>query len=247
MRRLLALALVMVAVAGCSNKEVRPERGASFNEEESFAKANEHLEKKEYDKARELFLDVRSRDVTGKYSPLAHLRMADSYYNEGEIEQAADEYGRFLEIYPEHRYAPYAQYQKGMVYFTQIADPERGAGAARKALEEFEELKTLYPRNPYKDTVDMRIAKCRDTIASYEFLVGEFYFKKKSYPGAIARLSGILDQYPDFRKEPQVLYMTAFSYNALGEKDKAALYLKMLTAKYPEDALCKKAEKEFGK
>lgn len=236
-----------LAIAGCSKKQAVRQDYRSFNVEEAFTKANAHLEKKEYDNARELLLEIKSRDASGQYAPLAQLRMADTFLRQEEVDSAIDEYEKFLDLHPENKYASYAQYQIAMIYYGQITDTERGYGAAQRALDEFEKLMELYPRNPYKGAVEMRMEKCIDTLAGYEFMVGEFYFNQKAYPGALARLETIIEKYPDYRKLPQVLYMTAISYKAVGKREQAEHYLGLLSSKYPENALIKKAQKELGK
>jgi outer membrane protein assembly factor BamD len=239
------LFILLSLTASCSSKkEVRPE--GEFNAEKSFAMANDLIEKKEYDNARKLLVEVKNRDLTKTYAPLAQLKIADSYAKEEETDLAVEEYRRFLEIYPDHRNASYAQYQIAMIYFSQIESAERGYGAAAKALEEFEKLKRLFPRNPYKDIVEMRIEKCRNTIADYEFLVGEFYFKKGAYNAALNRFKGLLSKYPDYKKEAVVLYHLALCFKNIGEKDKALEYLNMLVGKYPNDPLVKNATKEIA-
>ena len=243
MRKLLIIMMLLI-LAACSKDKGLISDGP-FDAEKSFEKANKYLEEKDYERARELFLEVKSRDRSGKYAPLAQLRYADSYFNEGEIDPAIEQYGKFLDSNPDHKYAPYAQYQIAMVHFNQIAGVERGSGAAKKALHEFEELKRLYPRNPYKSTVDIKTAKCKDVIAGYEFMVGEFYFKKKAYSGAMGRFESILKDFPDYRKEPEVLYMAAVSANGLNNKEQARRYLDLLSSKYPESPYLKEAQKEI--
>jgi len=85
---------------------------------------------------------------------------------------------KFIEIYPESTYAPYAQYSIAMAYFRQIDGAERGAGTAQKALEEFLKLEKIYPRHPYKEILPLRIQKCRNIIAEGELIIGKFYYKK---------------------------------------------------------------------
>ena len=245
MRKLLLITMLLILASCSKDKVLKPD--AAFDAEKTFEKANAYLEKKDYEQARDLFLEVKSRDRTGKYAPLAQLRYADSYFNDGDIEPAVEQYKKFLDSNPDHKYAPYAQYQIAMAYFNQVAGVERGSGAAKKALKEFEELKRLYPRNPYKSTVEIKVAKCKDVIAGYEFIVGEFYFKKKAYEGAIGRLEGILREFPDYRKEPQVLYMAAVSYNGLNNKEEARRCLGLLSSKYPESPYLKEAQKEIKK
>lgn len=229
----------------CSGKTaVKPPQ--KFDPEKTFASANEQLEKKEYEQARAAFLEVKNRDLTKKYAPLSQLKIADSYIKEEEFELAVSEYQKFLEAYPDHQYASYAQYQIAMVYFNQVESPDRGYGGAAKALEEFEKLKRMFPRNPYKDVIDLKIEQSRNTIAEYEYLVGEFYYKKDSYKAAIGRFEELLKRFPDYKGEAGALFLTGISYKKLGQKDKASDFLTRLIEKYPNNKLAKDAKKELA-
>jgi len=236
--------VILVCVACSSKKEVKPDE--TFDPEKSLARASDLIENKEYEDARRILLEVKNRDLTKKYSPLAQLKIADSYVREEDYDLAAEEYKRFLEMYPDHKDAPYAQYQIAMTYFVQIESPERGYGAAVKALEEFEKLKRMFPRNPYREVIELRIDKCKTTMADYEFTVAEFYFNKGSYQSALGRYKQVLTKFPDYKREPTVLYQLALSYKKLGDKDKTAEYLNRLIAKYPDDKLAKQAQKELS-
>jgi outer membrane protein assembly factor BamD len=246
MRRLYFFFLILtVLTASCSGKQaVKPPE--KYDVEMSFEKANAQLEKKNYEEARAAFLEVKNRDLSRKFAPLAQLKIADSYTQEDEPERAVAEYQRFLETYPDHQYASYAQYQIAMVYFNQIESPERGYSGAVKALAEFEKLKKMFPRNPYKDIIDLKIEKCRNTIAEYEYLVGAFYYKKGSYMAAIGRFEGLLKNYPEYRGEPEVLFYGGMSYKKLGQREKASEYFTRLIEKHPNNKLVKDAKKELS-
>lgn len=243
----LFLIFLILLVVSCSSKKqaVKPEE--TYDPEKAFAKANEQLEKKYYEEARADFFEIKNRDLTKKFAPLAQLKIADSYVKEEEPELAVAEYRRFLEDYPDHKYAVYAQYQIASIYFDQIEGPERGYSGAAKALEEFERLKKMFPRNPYKEIIDIKIEKCRSTIADYEFLVGEFYYKKGSFNAAINRFEGLLKYFPDYSREAEVLFFTGMSYKNIGEKDKASEYLNGLIEKYPNNKLTSDAKKELAR
>ena len=239
-----ALLLLVFLVFSCSKKEVRTDE--PFDAEKSLARGTELMEKKEYEEARKVLLEVKNRDLSKKYAPLAQLKIADSYIKEEEYETGVEEYRRFLEIYPDHQNASYAQYQIAMAYFVQIESPERGYGAAAKALAEFEKLKRMFPRNPYREMIELRIEKCRNTMADYEFLVAEFYFRKGSCHAAVGRLQQLLTKFPDYRREPVVLFRAAHCYKKLGNRDKALEYYNRLLEKYPGDNVIKEAKKEFA-
>lgn len=236
---------MLFALVACAKKPaVQPAQ--KFDAEASFATANDLLEKKEFEKARSLFLEVKNRDRTKEFAPLAHLKIADSYVREEEPELAIAEYRKFLETYPDHPYASYAQYQIAMVYFNQIESPDRGYGGAAKALEEFEKLKATYPRNPYREAVDIKIEKCKNTIAEHEFIVGMFYFKKGSYGAAAGRFEGLLAKYPGYQKTPEVLFYTGISYKNRGMADRASEYLTKVVERYPSHPLAKEAARELS-
>lgn len=237
--------ILLLALFSCSGKSA-VKREESFDPEKAFEKANKELEKKYYEEARAAFQEVKSRDTSRKFAPLAQLKIADSYVQEGEPDLAIGEYRKFLEEYPEHKYAVYAQYQIASIYFDQIEGPERGYSGAAKALEEFEKFKKMFPRNPYKDVVELKIEKCKNVIADYNFLVGEYYYKKGSFNASINRFEELLNTYPEYKREAEALFYLAMAYKNLGQKDKALEYLNRLTEKYPNNKLTSDAKKEIS-
>jgi outer membrane protein assembly factor BamD len=130
-----------------------------------------------------------------------------------------------------------------MAYYSQIESPDRGTGAAKSALIEFKRLKQLYPRNPYRDIVELRIEKAENTIADGDFMIGEFYFKKESYKAAIDRLESLLTKYSDYKRADQTLLIIGKSYKALKINDKAKEVFNRLIEKYPASAAAKEATK----
>lgn len=238
------VALVCVSSACSSKSVVKPVE--EFDAERSFTRANKLIDDKEYTEARAALLEIKNRDLTKKFAPLAQLRIADSHVREEEPELAVAEYRKFLEMYPDHRHAAYAQYQIAMVYFNQIESPERGYGGAAKALAEFEKLKNDFPRNPYRDLVDLRVEKCRNTMAEYELMVGAFYMKKGTYAAAIDRFEGLLKSYPDYKKQERVLLSLGIAYKKSGMKEKAAATLNKLVDTFPTFPEAADAKKELA-
>ncbi|MEJ2184035.1 MAG: outer membrane protein assembly factor BamD [Nitrospirota bacterium] len=245
MKRPLLLVLAILLLAGCS-KAVKPETPPPYDVAKDFEEANHLLSKKNYDEARSHFEDVKRRDTEMKYAPLAQLRIADSYVEEEEPELAVDEYQQFLDSYPSHKYAAYAQYQIGMAYYTQIKGPARGFGAAVRALGAFESLNRIYPRNPYRESVKFKIDRCRQVIADHEYMVGDFYYRQSAYSGAIGRLESLLRDFPAYNKAPEVLYRLAVSHKHLGEDQKAEQDLEMLKKRFPGHELIKKTEEALA-
>lgn len=241
------LAGLVVAAAlllqGCGGGGKGTKGEEAFAPEKQFARADKLLDDKDYEEARKLLLEVKNRDTTKKYAPMAQLKIADSYIREKEPDLGIEEYRRFLELYPDNQYASYAQYQIAMAYFSQIEAADRGSGAAKKALREFQRLKELYPRNPYREAVELRIEKAQNIIAEGEFLAGEFYFKKEAYQAAIGRFEGLLKQFPEYKRADETLLLLGKSYRAVKMSDKAREAFQALITKYPSSRFVSEAKK----
>lgn len=234
------------ALLSCGGeKAVKKEEG--FNPERYLSRAERLIDEREYEEARKLLLEVKNRETAKKYAPHAQLKIAESYVKEGNIDIGIEEYRKFLELYPDNQYASYAQYQIGMAYFSQIGSPDKGSGAAQKALGEFLRLKELYPRNPYREVLELRIEKSRNIIAGGEFIIGEFYYKKNSYHAAINRLEGLLQQFPDYKRGDEAMLLLAKSYKAAGMTEKARETFNRLIETYPSSRLTSEAKKEIGR
>jgi len=243
---------MLVFTASCGKKstkgKARPKiTTGSFDMDQAFKKANALINKKQYDEARRELELIKGRDTEMKYAPLAHLRVADTYILQKEYDPAIDEYRKFIEFYPNHKYASYAQFQIGLIYFDQIEDAERGSDAARRALEEFNKLNDLYPRNPYRETLVYYIDKCRSILSEHGMVVANFYFKKKAYEAAVNRYLEVLDEFPDFKGKDQAYYHLSLSYAHLGQAEKANRYLELLKTEFPDSKLAKNAEKEVAR
>ena len=234
-------ALLLSLVFACASAQKKEE---PFEPEKWLERADKLIEKGEFQEARNLLLEVKNRDTTTNYGPKAQLKIAESYIKEEEPELAIEEYRKFIREFPDHSYAPYAQYQIANLYFQDVKGPERGAGEARKALEEFERLKKLYPRNPYREIIDIKIEKCRDVMAAYELMVGKFYFKKDSFRAAKGRLEGLRKNFPNYKDMPEVLYLLWKSYLGLKENDNAESAYRELISRYPQSKEALKAKKE---
>ena len=236
------LIIVLSAVLnGCGGKEVKKDE--DFDPEKFLAKAIKLIDENDYEGARKVLLEVKNRDITKKYAPLAQLRIADSYIKDSDPDHGIEEYRKFIELYPDNAQTSYAQYQIAMAYFSQIGGADRGLTAAQKAQQEFIRLKELYPRNPYRDIIELRVQKCRNIIAEGEFIVGEYYYKKESYKPAISRLERLLKLYPDYEGADEAFLLLGKSYSAMKMKDKAVEAFKTLIEKYPASRFAKEARK----
>ena len=241
--RYLVYLILLLSFVACAADKTAIRDEPLFIPEESFKKANELIQNKNYVEARELLETIKVKDASQKYAPLARLRIADTYFNEESFDEAVIEYESFLDVYSDHQYASYAQYKLAMCFFQRIKSVDIGYSWAKRALREFEKLQQRYPRNPYMDILDTRIMACMNILAEYEYYVGNFYYKKGSYNAAIGRFNGMLKDYPHSVRVPEALYYTGLSYEQLGQGDEAIHSLTALIDRFPATELSIDAKK----
>ncbi|NTU43212.1 MAG: outer membrane protein assembly factor BamD [Nitrospirales bacterium] len=229
---------------GCGGKAVVKDEGP-FDPEKAMSRAEKLIADKEYDEARRILVEVKNREESKKYAAQAQLKIADSHVQEGDPEVGIEDYRKFLELYPDSQYASFAQYQIAMAYFGQIEAPDRGSGAAEKALREFLVLKERYPRNPYREILDLRIEKCRNVMADGEFIVGAFYYKKGSYQSAIDRWEGLLGKFPVYKRADETLLLIGKAYKNLNMGDKARDAFRKLIESFPSSPFVSEAKKQL--
>ncbi len=225
--------IMFLFVLSCSTDKTAMKEDPLFVPEESFNKANELIKEKKFEEARGVLETIKTKDTSQNYAILARLRIADTYFEDESYDEAVVEYESFLDLYPHHKYASYAQYRLAICFFERIKTVDIGYSWAKRALDEFEKLQIRYPRNPYMDIIDNRIKECLNILAEYEFYVGNFYYKKGSYNAAIGRFKGMVQNYPETSKVPEALYYTGLSYEKLGQRDEAINNLTVLIEKYP--------------
>lgn len=244
-RKILLHFIIVLFIFGCSSNKTAIKDGP-FKPEESLKKANELIDRGDYDEAKAILEEVKAKDASQQYAALAKLRIADTYFEKESYEEAATEYETLLTADPYNKYASYAQYRLAMSYFKQIRTIDVSYSTAQKALKEFEKLQKNYPRNPYMDVTENRIKACQRMLAEYEFYVGSFYFKSGSYNAAAQRFNTLLKDYPDSKEEPETLYYLGLSYGKIGQTGQAIITLTTLTRKFPTSALSKEAQKQIA-
>ena len=157
----------------------------------------EQMEQEDYKAASATFQDLKDRYPYSKYAILAELKMADSYYLDGKYLQATEAYTEFEQLHPNNEAVPYVIYQLGMCYFQQIGGPERDQTPVVRAIQTFSRLRETYPESPYAARGSARITQAQNSLAGHEFMVGQFYFKQKSYKAALGRFVSLMRRYPD--------------------------------------------------
>ena len=92
------------------------------------------------------------------------------------------------------------------------------------------------------------LQECRDQLADAEFNVGRFYFKtRKHCRAAVARLKGVLENYPTYSHLDRVYFYLGQSHVLCGMPTEAMPYYQQLLDNYPESEHREEAEEVLSK
>lgn len=147
-------------------------------------------------------IDVTPAEVTDtppqvSYSAEVLLSRAEGYYRERRFAEAAETYGRFMELHATHPWASYALFREGMSNVHQIRTADRDPTFAQQARQAFENLIANYPDSPAVPDAREQLAWALDQLARHELGIARFYLRTGRPQAALARLEHLREAYPD--------------------------------------------------
>jgi len=239
---ILMIGVVFIVNPGCSKSS----KTSSWTDEELFQRAEKLFDKGKYTAALEDFKTLKEQFPKSKYLGKTQFYIGEIHFAKKAYEEAIAAYQNFINSYPAHSEVPKAQYQLAMCYYKQMTTPDRDQTNTRRAIEEFDKVRTKYPDSEYVQKAEEKIRKCQNRLAEHEFVVADFYRKEQAYKAAINRLKTILEEYPNTAVIDKTLFYLGMTYLKQGQKEEAELYLKRLIQNYPNNGYAEKAKKELS-
>jgi outer membrane protein assembly factor BamD len=91
-----------------------------------------------------------------------------------------------------------------------------------------------YPKSKNAKEAKKMLQKTINYLASYQFYVGNFYFKREKYNGAIRRFQSVIQEHPDSSFVKESMYKIIISYIKLEDGVNARKYNDLFAQKYPK-------------
>lgn len=176
----------------------------------------------DYDEAADMFQQLKDRYPYSRLAVLADLRVGDAYFKAERHDEAILAYEDFVQLHPTNEAVPYALYQIGMVYRTQMLTPDRDPTFSAKAVASFHRLITAYPTSEWAIKARPRMAEAQRNLAAHDMSVGTFYFNTKRYKAAASRFKKVLEKYPDVGLYEEAMEYLRQCQAALEKSDKDA-------------------------
>jgi outer membrane protein assembly factor BamD len=240
----------LLALSGCSsldiNTEPLPDPEDNWPVEQLYSEAKKAMDQDDYETALKYYRDLEARFPFGDFAQQALIDSAYAHYKSDDPENAIATIDRFIRVYPQNPNMDYAIYLRGLINFTRDVgivekyiprdESQRDPGAAKFALQDFNNLISRYPKSQYSEDASQRIVYLRNRLARYEVNVAHFYMRRASYIAALNRGKYVIENYQRTPAMPDALLIVAKAYKVLELNDLAEDTLRVLETNYPNYA-----------
>ena len=220
---------------------IKLEEGQSAKE--LFDIANGALVRGQYDLAAENYRKIEANHPFSKYAEQSHMELAFVEYKMKHWDSAIAIIDRFISINNTSELLPYAYYLRGLVnfnrgknFFNKVlphVQIDKDPVNIRTSYEDFKYILKNYKNSTYTKDAAKRMTYLRNTLASYEIHVANFYFKRKAYMAVINRCNYLIEKYPNAPANMEALIFLEKSYKALLMTDHARDLRKIIEENYP--------------
>jgi outer membrane protein assembly factor BamD len=246
---LVLLAALSVFPSACaSGGAKKPPTGTLEPDRFLFERGTENLDKKRWIVAREYFRQLMDSYPQSPFRADAKLGMGDTYLGERSGESfvlATNEYREFLNFYPTHPRADYAQFKLAMSHFYQMRAAMRDQTETRDAIRDLEAFLSRFPNSSLAPEARDKLREAKDRIADWDAGVALHYFRIKWYPGAIGRMLPLLKADPEYTRRDAVYYYLAESLIKLNKPAEALPYLDRLVKEFEQSEFLEPAKKRI--
>ena len=130
--------------------------------------------------ARSNLQNLKDRYPLGAHAVFAEIKLADSYFYNGEYNDAAKFYEAFLKNYPGSIDAAYVELQAARSHLASSRGTGRDREPLERALTLYDGVVSHYPGTSYASSADRERAPVIQQLAEYDQFILDFYRKQEN-------------------------------------------------------------------
>jgi outer membrane assembly lipoprotein YfiO len=202
------------------------------------------IEKQKNDEAIEYLEKMVAQNPDNEQISEWKLKLADLYFESGNLPSAQQMYERFIQFYPSDSNAEYAHYHSILSKFYQTLRIDCDQSDTQDAIKLCNEYLAKSTFVKYKSDIKDIQNTCERKLIDKEIYVYDFYLNKGNYAAAQKRLQDLKDNY--LIKNPDIEARLLFLECQLAQKQKNNQVLndklEVLMFKYPDSQFTTKAQ-----
>ena len=185
--------------------------------EAKYKAALEYYEKKNYDRALQLFDVMQAYYRTKPEGETISYLTAECYYHKEDYLIASSYYKRFVTRYPLSKNAEDAMFKSAMCYYIISPNTSLDQSDTYTAIKEFQAFADVFPQSPKVAEANARIDTLRMKIEEKDFNTCKLYFKMEEYQAAITSYETFLKDYPATEHREEILNDMVINYYRYAE------------------------------
>ena len=145
----------------------------------------------------------------------AQYFLAESHFQRGERVQAAAEFRKVSDQFPNSPYAPLALLRAGDSHLRMWRKPELDPTPGSDALALYQELAGRYPGTEAAARAQLHVKRLREWFADKAYQNGMFYLSRKAYDSAIIYFKEVVASWPETPRAADALLRLVDTYRTL--------------------------------
>ena len=239
--------VALFCLAGCSGSN--EDETIGWSAQRLYGEAKDAMSSKDWPRAVRYLEKLEARYPYGRFAQQAQLEIAYCHYKDGERASGIAAIDRFIKMYPNHPYADYAWYLKGLINFndnygvlSNITTPDmsdRDPKSTRESFAAFKEVITRFPDSRYAPDAMLRMRYLVNALASHEVHVARYYMKRGAYLAAANRAQSAIRNYSQAPATEEAVFVLVLAYDRLGMNDLRDAADRVMRANFPDSRYLK--------
>ena len=239
--------VALFCLAGCSGSS--EDETVGWSAQRLYGEAKDAMSSKDWPRAVRYLEKLEARYPYGRFAQQAQLEIAYCHYKDGERASGIAAIDRFIKMYPNHPYADYAWYLKGLINFndnygvlSNITTPDmsdRDPKSTRESFAAFKEVITRFPDSRYAPDAMLRMRYLVNALASHEVHVARYYMKRGAYLAAANRAQSAIRNYSQAPATEEAVFVLVLAYDRLGMNDLRDAADRVMRANFPDSRYLK--------
>ena len=164
----------------------------------------------------------------------ARFYLAETYFQTGDRVQAAHEFRRVADDFPESAWAPLALLRAGDANLRLWRRAELDPSYGEAALAIYQEMVGRYPGTDAAARAGLHVRRLKEQFAEKAYRNGMFYLRRRAYDSAIIYFKDVIASYPETSRVPAALLRLVESYRAIGYTEELRETCAHLQRFYPQ-------------
>ena len=210
--------LVIICLLGCASCSKYRKLLKSTDNEAKLRAALAYYEKKNYDRALQLFDVMQAYYRTKPEGEQIAFLTAECYFNKQDYVIASGYYRRFVSRYPFSKDAEEAMYKSGICYYRISPKMTLDQTDTYRCISEFQDFIDAFPQSPLVADANARIDTLRTKLEDKEYDICRLYFKMEEFQAAITSYEAFLREHPTTKYREEILSNMVINYYRYAEK-----------------------------